>query len=81
MEVCLTRQAMEVHRQLMQARRNDEDVQLRQAQDQARNARGMVEAGAETMDKMKIHEAWRFSPRKMVGWHDLTMETWWNMWI
>lgn len=27
-------EAMEVHRQLMQARRNDEDVQLRQAQDQ-----------------------------------------------
>ena len=38
MEVSLTRQAMEVHSQLMQARRNDEDVQLRQAQDQARNA-------------------------------------------
>ena len=27
-------EAMEVHRQLVQARRNDEDAQLRQAQDQ-----------------------------------------------
>ena len=31
---------MEVHRQLMQARRQDEDAQLRQAQDQARGCPG-----------------------------------------
>ena len=30
----LKKEAMEVHRQLVQARRNDEDAQLRQAQDQ-----------------------------------------------